>query len=303
MRTEIKGTMISFKRFEIHDGDGIRTTLFLKGCPLRCKWCHNPESFLAKPTQAYYEDSCKHCGRCVRVCEQGAIIIDDKGVLHYDLDRCNACGACENACPADARLLYGKSITVEQAFRKLIQDKPFYDKSGGGVTLSGGEPLMQPEFCRALLQKLKEHGINTAIDTCGFVSRQALDAVLPYTDTFLYDVKAYHKDVHIRATGQSNQIILDNLRYLDQMGKNVEIRIPLIPGYNDGELGEIAAFLATLTCVRCVKVLPYHDFAQNKYTAIGMADQFVAIPCPDEEQLAQARAILRKKLPTVRLES
>jgi pyruvate formate lyase activating enzyme len=183
-----------------------------------------------------------------------------------------------------------------------MQDKPFYDKSGGGVTLSGGEPLMQSDFCRALLRRLKEHGVSTAIDTCGFAPKQAIDAVLPYTDTFLFDVKAIREDVHIRATGRSNQAILENLRYIDKAGKRIEIRIPFVPTFNDGEIERIAERLAELRTTVCVRVLAYHDHAEDKYAAIGMSDRFRSIPRPTQEQLDRARDILRRHLPHVTVE-
>lgn len=301
MVNDVKGKILSFKRFEIHDGDGIRTTLFLKGCPLACKWCHNPESISHKPILAFYENSCKNCGRCVNVCATGAHAYSE-GKHIFDREKCVACGKCEDVCPASALFLYGKSISVEEALEKLMQDKPFYDKSGGGVTLSGGEPLMQPEFCRELLKRLKANGISTAVDTCGFASRNAIDAVLEFTDTFLFDVKAFDEKTHTLATGQSNQIILDNLRYIDSMGKNIEVRIPFVPGYNDCEIESIATLLSELKSLKGVKLLPYHDFAEDKYTALGMKDSFCTIQKPSREQAEAARTILRSKLPGVLIE-
>jgi pyruvate formate lyase activating enzyme len=302
MTSNIKGRFISFKRFEIHDGDGIRTTMFLKGCPLNCKWCHNPESISQRSALAFYESSCKNCGRCISVCTTGAHSVDPDGKHTVDRDKCIRCGKCEEVCPASALFLYGKSISVDEAFEKLMQDKLFYDKSGGGVTLSGGEPLMQPEFCRELLMRLKANGVNTAIDTCGFASRKAIDAVIEFTDTFLFDVKAFYESTHLRATGQSNKIILENLKYIDSMEKSIEVRIPFVPGFNDGEIEEIAELLTTLKSLKGVKLLPYHDYAEDKYTALGMKDTFCAIEKPTSESANAARELLRSKLPNILIE-
>ena len=305
MSTELNtvtGQIISFKRFEIHDGDGIRTTLFLKGCPLACKWCHNPESFSQKPILAFYESVCTSCGRCVNACENGCHWFDNTGKHYFDRTNCTGCGRCAAACPASALVCYGETASAEEVLKKLCQDKPFYDASGGGVTISGGEPLLQPDFCRALLCALKQQGISTAIDTCGFAARSAIDAVLPYTDTFLYDIKAMDEAVHIRATGQSNQMILDNLRYIDAAGKRIEVRIPYVPGFNDREIPAIAEFLKTLSSLACVKVLGYHNYAEDKYRAIGMEDRFKTIPCPSDTEIHKAKEILRQALPEIKIE-
>ncbi|MBE6637016.1 MAG: glycyl-radical enzyme activating protein [Ruminococcaceae bacterium] len=271
-KTTMKAKILEIKRFAVHDGKGIRTTVFFKGCPLHCLWCHNPESISFTPEIAYYEQKCLHCMECVSVCPTGAHQNSEGRHLYDRNAACTHCARCAKACLGQALIYYGKSMTVEELLPVLLSDKDFYNTTGGGVTLSGGECLMFPDFCAVLLQRLKEHGIHTAVDTCGFVPREALNAVIPYTDIFLYDVKAIREEVHIACTGQSNRLILENLRYLDSQKKNIEIRIPYVPGHNDTEMPAIAAFLATLTQVSGIRILPYHNFASTKYTALD-------IPC------------------------
>ena len=264
----MKANIFEIKRFAVHDGDGIRTTVFFKGCPLRCVWCHNPEGLYAHPQTAFYAHKCIGCEECKR----------------------------ENFRPEDclgeARILYGKEVTLDELLPLLLEDREFYESSNGGVTLSGGECLMQADFCRALLQRLKGNGIRTAVDTCGFVSRQSIDKVLPYTDGFLYDLKAYDEDAHVACTGQSNGIILENLRHLDASGAKVEIRIPFVPDYNDGQIEKLARFIAGLRCVTKIRVLAYHNYAGSKYAALGMS---VTLPerLPTEQELTQAKEALR----------
>ena len=284
----MNGTIFDIKRFAIHDGDGIRTTVFLKGCPLKCLWCHNPESLSFKPQLAYYVNKCMHCGSCTGVCPTGAHAMTEAGHV-FHRERCIACGKCEEACPATALFLFGKSVTAEDILPTVLEDKEFYVNSGGGVTLSGGECLMQPDFCRELLQLLKAEGIHTAVDTCGFVPRASIEKVLPYTDIFLFDIKAIDPEVHKNCTGQSNELILENLRYIDAMGKAIEVRIPYVPGHNDGEIGKIAAFVKTLQNVTAVKVLPYHNYAGSKYEALDIKNTLPQnVPSPQEVSAAQS---------------
>jgi len=255
----------AIKRNAVHDGDGIRTTVFFKGCPLKCIWCHNPEGICREPQMAKLDHLCMGCGTCrgQRTPEAAA------------------------NCPTGALVCYGKEQTVEELLPILLQDKPFYDCSGGGVTLSGGECLAQPEFAAALAKALTEKGVRVNIDTCGFVSRSALDGVIPYTDTFLYDVKAIDEAVHIRCTGQSNQVILENLRYLNDLGKTIEVRFPYVPGYNDDQVDKIAEFLRPLKNIKATKVLPYHNYAGSKYDALDM-DNTLPKELPTEEALGIA---------------
>lgn len=283
----MKAIISDIKHFAVHDGDGIRTTVFFKGCPLKCVWCHNPEGIGFKPQVAYHENKCIGCMECAAVCPAGA---HGSGDLHaFDREKCLGCGACEEACLGGALKFYGKTVTVEQLLPGLLEDKAFYDNSGGGVTLSGGECLMQADFCAELLRALKEKGIHTAVDTCGFVSRETLDKVIPYADIFLYDLKAYDEDCHIRCTGQSNRMILDNLRYLDSRGKKCEIRIPFVPGFNDDQMEKLAAFVKTLGNITKVKVLAYHNYAGSKYGALGMENTLPpTLPAKEQVEAAQA---------------
>ena len=283
----MKAKVLEIKRFAVHDGDGIRTTVFLKGCPLKCKWCHNPESISFDAQLAYYENKCISCSECVSVCSTKAHkMVKDSHMFERDL--CVNCGKCEKVCLGDALKIYGKEMTVEELLPLLLEDKDFYENSGGGVTLSGGECLMHPDFCAELLKRLKENGVHTAVDTCGFVSRVAIDKVIPYTDIFLYDLKAYDEDVHIKCTGQSNKIILDNLKYIDGCGKQIEIRIPYVPKYNDEQIEKIGAFLSGLKNIVKVRVLPYHNYAGSKYKALNMENTIPeALPTDDEIKSAK----------------
>lgn len=286
-----KGRIVAVKRFEIHDGDGIRTTLFLKGCPLRCRWCHNPETISPRPQTAYYEAKCIGCGECVSVCEAHRF----QGGRHvFARDKCVGCGRCENVCPMDALTFYGKELSPAEVLPLLTEDRIFYDGSGGGVTLSGGEPLLQAEFCAELLKLLKAEGIHTAVDTSGFAARKQIDQVIDDSDLFLYDIKSLDDAKHIRFTGQSNRMIIDNLRYILARGKVVEIRIPLIPSSNDMEVESIGQFLSSLKGrISKVKVLPYHNYSASKYQALGMENRMSAVASPDAAYVAEVVSRLR----------
>ena len=264
----MKGKIFEIKRFAVHDGDGIRTTVFFKGCPLRCVWCHNPEGLSSKTEEAFYPHKCIGCGECKR----DNFTVSD--------------------CLGEARVCYGREVSVDELMSTLLEDREFYESSGGGVTLSGGECLMQADFCAELLKELKTLGINTAVDTCGLVSRDAIKKVIPYTDTFLYDMKAYDEDVHIRCTGQSNKIILENLEYIDSMGKNIEIRIPYVPNFNDTQIPKIAEFLAKLKNVSRIRVLPYHNYAGSKYTSLDM-DNILPDTLPTSDEIKKAEEYFR----------
>ncbi|MBQ9503297.1 MAG: glycyl-radical enzyme activating protein [Lentisphaeria bacterium] len=287
----LQARYVDVKRFAVHDGPGIRTTLFLKGCPLRCIWCHNPESRKSTPELAFYRNKCCFCGECARKCACHRV-----GNGGHEIDRaaCRACGACVPVCPAEALELFGKSVSAAEAASWLLEDEMFYS-GGGGVTLSGGEPLLQSAFCAELLRTLKERNIHCAVDTCGSVPWGNIEEVLPYTDLFLYDIKCIDPVRHRELTGAGNELILENLKKLSSRGKAVEIRMPLVPGHNTAEeyIRGAGAFLAGLANVSAVRLLPYHSFARSKFRAVGHADTMPDVEPPTPEELERAAAILR----------
>lgn len=280
---EKKARILSFKRFEIHDGDGIRTTLFFKGCPLHCKWCHNPESISFKIEKTFDAKLCVDCMRCTKLCDAN-IIENNKHV--FVREDCTFCGRCEAVCPQRAFETAGIDLSPKEIAEELLKDEIFMKNSGGGVTFSGGEPLMQAKLCVEIAKLLKERNINIAIDTSAAVSRTAIDAVLPYVDTFLFDIKAMDEVVHIHCTGSSNKNILDNIKYVDSIGKPFEIRYPYVPTMNDDEWDGIAAFVGHLKNVKILRVLPYHNYADRKYNCLGLSYPLPDIPVPSAEQVA-----------------
>ena len=287
----MKARVFEIKRFAVHDGDGIRTTVFFKGCTLKCVWCHNPEGIDFEPQLAFYENKCMLCGACVKACLQNAHKIEN-GIHIFEREKCISCGKCEETCFNSALTLYGKEMSIEELMPILLEDKDFYDTSGGGVTISGGECLCHAEFCAELLKQLKNNGIHTAVDTCGFVSREAIDKIMPYTDIFLYDLKAYDEEVHIKCTGFSNKNILENLKYIDECGKQIEVRIPFVPGFNSEQIEKIAKFMRGLKNLTKVRVLPYHNFAGTKYKALGM-ENILPNNLPKKEEIEKAKDILK----------
>ena len=246
----MKGMISGIKRMEIHDGDGLRTTVFFKGCPLRCIWCHNPESLSFEKQVAFFKNKCVSCG----ICENKR---NEKTA---------------ESCPVNAIEVYGREYELDELVEILLQDEAFFKNSGGGVTLSGGECLAQPDFAVALSKKLYDRGISVYIDTCGHVKPEALKKIIPYTDKFLYDIKAIDAMVHKKCTGKDNHLILDNLKLLCDEGCKIEIRYPLVKGYNDLECENIAKFLSCLRGITKVKVLKYHRFSASRYEAFGMID-------------------------------
>ena len=288
---------IDIKRFAVHDGPGIRTTLFLKGCSMRCIWCHNPESRPARPELAIHYRKCTLCGECAKVCACHKIADGRHG---FDRASCKACGRCEAVCLAGALELFGRIITVDRAAKTLLEDRIFYE-DGGGITLSGGEPLLQCEFCAELLKRMRGEGIHCAVDTCGNVPWAAFERVLPYTDLFLYDFKCADPAKHERFTGCRNELVLENLKRLDGAGKKIEIRMIMVPEHNmtESDLRAAGEMLGKLENVAAVRLLAYHQLARSKFAAVGHPDTMPDVPPPDAAALEKCACILRRYVKNV----
>ena len=250
-------TIFDIERNSFVDGPGIRITVFFKGCNLKCAWCHNPESQDFKPQMMFYKDKCKGCGKCREICPTP--------------DGCTLCGKCTFYCPVDARKVCGKEYTVDEVFAEIIKDKSYYENSGGGVTFSGGECMLQIDFLLEILKKCKENGIHTAVDTAGHIPFESFKKILPYTDLFLYDIKIFDTQKHKQYVGVGNELILENLKKLFKANAKIWIRIPIIPDVNDSieEMQLIRDFLDKNGKPEKIELLPYHAMGENKYSAIG----------------------------------
>lgn len=266
-----KGMVFDIQRFSIHDGPGIRTTVFLKGCPLSCLWCHNPESQKKTMELSFTAEKCIFCGKCIDVCPVKAHEnVSGKHIFHRE--KCILCGKCAEVCYAKAIEAVGKEMSVSEIIGIVLKDKPFYENSGGGMTVSGGEPLAQPSFTYELLSEAKKNSLHTCLDTSGFASAETCMKMLPVTDLFLYDIKATDEAVHKKLTGVSFAPIIANLRMLDKAGASTILRCPLVPGLNDDtahllEIGRIASSLAN---VRMITIHPYHPLGRSKSERMGM---------------------------------
>ncbi|HML21162.1 MAG TPA: glycyl-radical enzyme activating protein [Aggregatilinea sp.] len=287
------GIVFDIQKFSLHDGPGIRTTVFLKGCGLRCWWCHNPESQRPRPELLLRAEACIRCGACVVECPQSAITWNGTDFV-TDREICARCGTCTAACVADAREMVGREMTVEQVMDDVLRDVLFYDQSGGGVTFSGGEPLLQDEFLLDLLRACKAHDLHTVVDTCGYASAETLDRVRPYVDLFLYDLKSMDERRHREVTGASNALVLENLKRLAEHGHAVVLRVPIIPHVNDDEdnLRQLGTLARSLPNVRQVNILPYHKLGAEKYDRLSRSNPMPETQEPSADQMAAIKQFL-----------
>jgi pyruvate formate lyase activating enzyme len=286
------GMVFDIKKYSINDGPGIRTTIFLKGCPLDCWWCHNPESKSPKPELMVRANRCVRCAECVSACPLGAISVN--GVGKTDWAKCDNCGLCAETCYNDARELLGREMTVAEVMKEIERDVPFFDQSKGGVTFSGGEPLMQRKFLVEVLRACRAHDIHTVVDTSGFASWEVIESLRGDVNLFLYDLKSMDDERHRQYTGVSNRLILENLRRLDEAGAYCVVRVPLIPGVNDDEenLRASGKFLSGLKHLIAVDLMGYHEIARGKYEALGMEYRLPEMKAPSAEKMQLAAKML-----------
>jgi pyruvate formate lyase activating enzyme len=292
---DTKGFVFDIKKYAIHDGPGIRTTIFFKGCPLRCQWCHNPESWRTHPELGLRRGRCVRCGQCLEVCTNQAIsLVEDQPVT--DAGKCNLCGRCVDACVAGAREIIGQEMSVGQVMNEVEKDVIFYDQSGGGVTFSGGEPLMQSEFLLALLNQCRAQAVHTAVDTSCYAQPEIVKVISEKTDLFLCDLKHTDSNVHERFTGVGNNLILDNIKHLSEAGKKVVLRIPVVPGFNDDQANIEATgkFAASLPGVSKVNILPYNRGGIEKSARLTAGTEPMQTEPPDKEKMKSVAEILNK---------
>ena len=286
------GLIFKISRCSTEDGPGIRTTVFFKGCPLKCIWCHSPQSQRHEPEVAFYENRCIRCGACVKACpEKAQVVSKEERVILWD--KCNYCGECVKVCPTRALDMIGSCLTAQEVIEDIKKDMVYYKNSGGGVTFSGGEPAAQPSFLTACLKGCHETGIHTAVETCGFVKWPTLEKMLPLIDLFLYDVKMMDNEKHQQLTGVGNELILENLKRLDEQGKTIWIRIPLITGCNDSveNIRQTAELARTLNNLAAVSLLPYNTAAEANYLSIGRKYELGSLGLYDKDRVVELAKI------------
>ena len=284
------GVIFDIRKYSIHDGPGIRTTVFFKGCPLRCWWCHNPEGQDVEPELVYRKSRCIGCDECSKSCQREAISLVAQSIS-VNREKCVPCNNCCRVCPSDALSIAGKQMTVKEILEEIEKDRTFYEESRGGVTFSGGEPLMQPDFLNALLKECKERAIHTAVNTCGFAQYEIVDRIRDKVDLFLYDIKTMDNRKHRKYTGASNEQILKNLKKLAESGSSIVISFPIIPGINDDDknVTRTAKFISSLPNIQQVNLLPYHRAGIEKYKNLGKPYKLDKIQPPSNQRVKSVK--------------
>ena len=284
------GVIFDIRKYSIHDGPGIRTTVFFKGCPLRCWWCHNPEGQDVEPELVYRKSRCIGCDECSKSCQREAISLVAQSIS-VNREKCVPCNNCCRVCPSDALSIAGKQMTVKEILEEIEKDRTFYEESRGGVTFSGGEPLMQPDFLNALLNECKERAIHTAVNTCGFAQYEIIDRIRDKVDLFLYDIKTMDNRKHRKYTGASNEQILKNLKKLAESGSSIVISFPIIPGINDDDknVTRTAKFISSLPNIQQVNLLPYHRAGIEKYKNLGKPYKLDKIQPPSNQRVKSVK--------------